>query len=54
VYAFSDDKKTVQVKTVLEMMQERRASRIINSSESKNQEVIKVKNWLAEKYQIFI
>ena len=52
VYAFSDDKKTVQVKTVLEMMKERQSSRIINPGDTTNPEVIKVKNWLAEKYQI--
>lgn len=54
VYAFSDDKKTVQVKTVLEMMQERQASKIIKSAESANPEVIKVKNWLEDKYQIIL
>jgi type II secretory pathway predicted ATPase ExeA len=52
VYAFSDDKKTVQVKTVLEMIAEKKASSVIKHSESRNSEVIKVKSWLAEKYQI--
>jgi type II secretory pathway predicted ATPase ExeA len=52
VYAFSDDKKTVQVKTVLEMIAEKQSSSVIKRSESKNSEVIKVKKWLEEKYQI--
>ena len=52
VYAFSDDKKTVQVKTVLEMVAEKKSSSVIKHAESKNAEVIKVKTWLAEKYQI--
>lgn len=52
VYAFSDDKKTVQVKTVLEMIAEKNASSVIKHNESKNPEVVKVKKWLAEKYQI--
>jgi predicted RNA-binding protein len=36
------------------MMQEKQSSRIIKSSESGSQhpEVVKVKNWLLEKYQI--
>jgi hypothetical protein len=36
------------------MMQERQASKVIKSSESANPEVIKVKNWLEEKYQIIL
>jgi type II secretory pathway predicted ATPase ExeA len=52
VYAFSDDKKTVQVETVLEMMQEKQSSRIIKPSEKQNPEVLKVKNWLKEKADI--
>jgi type II secretory pathway predicted ATPase ExeA len=52
VYAFSDDKKTVQVKTVLEMISEKRSSSVIKATESLNSEVLKVKTWLSEKYQI--
>jgi type II secretory pathway predicted ATPase ExeA len=52
VYAFSDDKKTVQVKTVLEMISEKKSFSVIKTAESLNSEVIKVKSWLAEKYQI--
>jgi hypothetical protein len=36
------------------MMQERQASKIIKSAESANPEVIKVKNWLEDKYQIIL
>ncbi|OUR71633.1 general secretion pathway protein [Methylophaga sp. 41_12_T18] len=54
VYAFSEDKKTVQVKTVLEMMKEKQSSRIIKPSGKDSDEVGKIKQWLSEKHQIFL
>lgn len=54
VYAFADDKKTVEAHTVLEMMREKRSSRVIKAVASENSEVITVKEWLLEKYNIML
>jgi type II secretory pathway predicted ATPase ExeA len=54
VYAFAEDKEKVEVDTVLQMIKDKRGSRIINTKESTNPEVLKVKKWLADKLQIVI
>ena len=52
VYAFSEDKKTVQVKTVLEMMRDKQSSRIIKPSKAEKPDVTKIKSWLLKEYDI--
>ncbi|PHS69258.1 MAG: general secretion pathway protein [Methylophaga sp.] len=52
VYAFADDKDTVDIQTILDMVRERKASRIIKSKPSQNPDVKRVKGWLLEKYNI--
>ncbi len=52
VYAFSDDKKTVNANTVMAMMAEKNTSRIIKPSQAINPDVIKVKEWLFEAFDI--
>lgn len=54
VYAFADDKETVGVDTVLEMMKEKKASRIIKPTEKNNPDVDRVKGWLLEQFNIHI
>ncbi len=54
VYAFADDKETVEVDTVLEMMKEKKASRIIRPKEKVNPDVIRVKTMLLEKFRILL
>jgi general secretion pathway protein A len=54
VYAFADEKKTVRVQTVLEMMKEKKTSRIIKAKPSENPDVKRVKSWLFEKYKIVV
>lgn len=49
VYAFADDKPTVEVDTVLEMMREKKSSRIIQPKEHKSNSVTEVSNWLLER-----
>jgi len=52
VYAFADDKQVVDADLVLEMMKEKKASRIIKSKEIENSDVNRVKEWLLEKHKI--
>jgi len=52
VYAFADDKETVDADTVLEMMKDKKSTRIIKPAEKENPEVIEVKDWLLEKFNI--
>ena len=54
VYAFADDKNTVDAEIVLEMMKEKKSSSIIRSSEKVSDEVKKVKIMLLEKLNIFL
>jgi general secretion pathway protein A len=54
VYAFADDKEMVDTETVLDMMKEKKASRIIKPSEKINPDVVLVKGWLLEKFNIHI
>ena len=48
------DKQTVNSDIVLEMMAEKKASRIIRPTEKENIEVKKVKKMLLEKFNIFL
>ena len=52
VFAFADDKKTVRVQTVIDMLKEKKSSRIIKAKPSENPDVKRVKSWLLEKYNI--
>lgn len=54
VYAFADDKQTVDADTVIEMMKEKKASRIIKPTEKENSDVIRVKTMLVEKFNILL
>ena len=54
VYAFADDKDTVDANTVMDMMKEKKASRIIRPSEKINPDVARVKSWLLEQFKIHI
>lgn len=54
VYAFADDKQTVEASTVLEMMREKKATRVIQTVATDNPEVVTVKEWLLEKYNIIL
>lgn len=54
VYAYSDDKKTVRVNSVLDMIKEKNATRIIKPSLGEKPDVMKVKNWLREKNNIIL
>ena len=54
VYAFADDKKTVEASTELEMMREKKATRVIKAVDKDNPEVTTVKEWLLEKYNIIL
>ena len=54
VYAFADDKQTVDKDIVLEMMKERKASRIIKPSERINPDVKRVKDMLLERFNILL
>jgi general secretion pathway protein A len=54
VYAFADDKKTVEANTVLEMMREKRSSQVIRAVNKDTSEVTTVKEWLLEKYNILV
>tara|TARA_R110002153_G_scaffold18021_5_gene63276 strand:- start:111347 stop:112237 length:891 start_codon:yes stop_codon:yes gene_type:complete len=54
VYAFADDKQTVDVDTVLEMMKEKKASRIIKPTEKENPDVTRVKTMLVDKFKIIL
>jgi len=52
VYAFADDKKHVGADLVLEIMEDKKASSIIKSTEIENIEVNKVKKMLLEQFNI--
>ncbi len=54
VHAFADDKKTVRVQTILNMMKEKQSSRIIKFKPSENEDVKRVTNWLLEKHNIHL
>jgi type II secretory pathway predicted ATPase ExeA len=54
VYAFADDKQTVEASTVLEMMREKKSTRVIQVAASDNPVVVTVKEWLLEKYNIIL
>ncbi|HEC58027.1 hypothetical protein LCGC14_0480230 [marine sediment metagenome] len=54
VYAFADDKRSVDADTVIEMMKEKKASRIIKPTEKENPDVIRVKTMLVEKFNILL
>ena len=54
VYAFADDKETVEADTVLEMMKEKQASRIIRPVEKENPDVLRVKQMLLTQCNIHL
>jgi len=54
VYAFADDKETVDADTVLAMMKEKKSSRIIKPAAKYNIDVERVKTWLLEKYNVSV
>lgn len=54
VYAFADDKQTVDANIVLDMMKEKKSSRIIKPTEKENPDVIRVKQMLVEKFNILL
>ena len=54
VYAFADDKETVDADTVLAMMKEKKSSRIIKPTAKYNVDVERVKTWLLEKYNVSV
>lgn len=54
VYAFADDKQTIDADIVVEMMKEKKASRIIKPSEKENPDVARVKSMLLEKFKILL
>jgi len=52
VYAFADDIKSIKIKTILCMMEDKKASRIIKPKTNPSPEVEAVKGLLKEKYNI--
>ena len=52
VYAFADDKPMVDSDIILEMMKEKKATRIIESKKTESPDVKRVKDWLLEKHNI--
>jgi general secretion pathway protein A len=54
VYAFADDKETVEQDLIIEMMKEKKASRIIKPTEKENPDVTRVKMMLVEKFNIIL
>lgn len=54
VYAFADDVKTIKINTVLSMMKDKKASRIIKPSGKSNPQVDTVRELLKDKYNIVL
>lgn len=54
VYAFADDKDSVEVDTVLMMIKDKQSSRIIKNKEVTNPDVLRVKKWLKEQFEIVV
>ncbi|MEY8199934.1 MAG: AAA family ATPase [Colwellia sp.] len=54
VYAFADDIKNIKIKTILYMMEDKKASRIIKSSNKVNPQVEAVSAMLKDKYNIVL
>jgi len=52
VYAFADDKQTIEIDTVLSMMKDKKSSRIIKASGEPNPQVDSVMSLLKDKYNI--
>jgi len=54
VYAFADDKETIEIDTVLSMIKDKKSSRIIKASDKPNPQVDSVINLLKDKYGIVL
>ncbi len=54
VYAFADDVKTIKINTVLSMMKDKKASRIIKPSGKPNPQVDTVRELLKDKYNVVL
>lgn len=54
VYAFADDKQTVESDIILEMMKEKKSSQIIKPIEKENPDVTRVKTMLVEQFNILL
>lgn len=54
VYAFADDKQTVESDIILEMMKEKKSSQIIKPTEKENPDVTRVKTMLVEQFNILL
>ena len=52
VFAFADDRRSVGVDTVIDMMKDKQASRIIRPAEKENPDVTAVRNWLLDKFNL--
>lgn len=54
VYAFADEKQTVESDIILEMMKEKKSSQIITPTEKENPDVTRVKTMLVEQFKILL
>ncbi|MCK5346952.1 MAG: AAA family ATPase [Candidatus Heimdallarchaeota archaeon] len=54
VYAFADDKTTIEADTLLEMMEEKKSNRVIKSLKKENPEVEKMETWLLDNFDILL
>jgi len=54
VYAFADDIKSIKINTILYMMEDKKASRIIKASDKTNPQVEAVMEMLKDKYKIVL
>lgn len=52
VYAFAEDKQEIDVPILLEMMRDKKSTRIVQSSFSDNADVKRVRGWLLEQHNI--
>lgn len=54
VYAFADDKETVDINTIVSMMREKRASRVINTQASQSPDILRVRAWLRDQCKVLL
>lgn len=54
VYAFAEDKQEIDVSLLLEMIRDKKSSRIVQSNLSENPDVKRVRSWLLEQHNIQI
>ncbi|THK43070.1 general secretion pathway protein [Methylophaga sp. SB9B] len=52
VYAFAEDKQEIDVPLLLEMIRDKKATRIVQSNFSENPDVKRVRGWLLEQHNI--